>query len=141
VKRAQFSVDDVVLVVREYNASEGKEYFISFESQDNLTLYGFIRLRLTNNQPIHIFPELEGCALIRELHVYGVLQRVGTQGAHVQHSGLGKRLVQKAESIAIDNGFKKISVIAGEGTRGYYEKLGFVDDNGEGHFMIKPLTH
>jgi histone acetyltransferase (RNA polymerase elongator complex component) len=49
--------------------------------------------------------------------------------------------VQKAESIAIDNGFKKISVIAGEGTRGYYEKLGFVDDNGEGHFMIKPLTH
>lgn len=140
VKRAQFNVDEVVLVVREYNASEGKEFFISFESQDNLTLYGFIRLRLTNNQPIHIFPELEGCALIRELHVYGVLQRVGTQGAHVQHSGLGKRLVNKAESIAIDNGFKKISVIAGEGTRGYYEKLGFVDDNGEGHFMIKALV-
>jgi ELP3 family radical SAM enzyme/protein acetyltransferase len=140
VKRAQFSVDEVVLVVREYNASEGKEYFISFESQDNLTLYGFIRLRLTNNQPIHIFPELEGCALIRELHVYGVLQRVGTQGAHVQHSGLGKRLVQKAESIAVSNGFAKISVIAGEGTRGYYEKLGFADDNGEGHFMIKPMT-
>lgn len=139
VKTQTFNPDDMFLVVREYDANEGKEFFISYESKNNRILYGFIRLRLTTNQPIHIFPELEGCALIRELHVYGKLQPVGTTTNHVQHSGLGKRLVQRAEDISKENNFKKISVIAGEGTRGYYERLGFIDDNGEGHFMIKDL--
>jgi len=139
VKRAHFDVNEMVLVIREYNASEGQEFFISFESKDNKTLYGFLRLRLTHNQPLHIFPELEGCAMIRELHVYGKLQRVGTQGSHVQHIGLGRRLVEKADNIAKQHEFTKMSVIAGEGTRGYYEKLGFSDCQGEGYFMIKSL--
>lgn len=139
VKTQTFNPEDMFMVIRQYNGSEGTEYFISFESQDNKVLYGFIRLRLTTNQPIHIFPELEGCALIRELHVYGKLQPVGKTTNHVQHSGLGRRLVQKAEDISKQNNYNKISVIAGEGTRGYYEKLGFFDDNGEGHFMIKDL--
>jgi histone acetyltransferase (RNA polymerase elongator complex component) len=139
IKTQDFDMNNMFMVIREYDASDGKEYFISFESQDNKLLYGFIRLRLTTNQPIHIFPELEGCALIRELHVYGKLQPVGTMGNHVQHSGLGKRLVKKAEEIAMTNNFNKISVIAGEGTRGYYEKLEFIEDFGEGRFMIKTL--
>lgn len=139
VKTQVFDMDNMILVTRIYNASEGREYFISFESEDHKVLYGFIRLRLTNNQPIHIFPELEGCALIRELHVYGKLQRVGAKTNHVQHSGLGRRLLQKAEEIAKNNNYNKISVIAGEGTRGYYEKFGYNDNNGEGHFMIKHL--
>ena len=139
IKTQEFDMNNMFLVNREYDASDGKEFFISFESRDNKLLYGFIRLRLTKNQPIHIFPELEGCALIRELHVYGKLQPVGKITNHVQHSGLGKRLVQRAEDISKENNYKKISVIAGEGTRGYYEKLGFIDDNGEGHFMIKDL--
>ena len=141
VKQKTFDVDDIILVIREYNASDGIEYFISYETKDTNTLYGFIRLRHTQNQPLHIFPELEGCALIRELHVYGMLQPVGTKGSHVQHSGLGRKLVQKAEEISLKNNFKKMSVIAGEGTRGYYEKLGFKDDRENiGHFMIKTLT-
>lgn len=139
IKTQTFDPDNMFMVIREYGASEATEYFISYESHDNKLLYGFIRLRLTTNQPIHIFPELEGCALIRELHVYGKLQPVGTMGNHVQHSGLGRRLLQKAEDIAKNNNYMKISVIAGEGTRGYYEKFGFVDNNGEGHFMIKTL--
>jgi len=140
VKRAEYNPDDLILTVREYNASDAQEFFISYESKDHKTLYGFIRLRLTNNQPIHIFPELEGCALIRELHVYGVLQPVGTlTTSHVQHTGLGRRLVQKAEQIAKTHSFPKISVIAGEGTRGYYEKLGFICTEGDGHYMIKSL--
>lgn len=139
IKTYHFDTESMFMVVREYDASDGKEYFISYESQDNKLLYGFIRLRLTTNQPVHIFPELEGCALIRELHVYGKLQPVGTKCSHVQHSGLGRHLVQKAEDIAKNNLYKKISVIAGEGTRGYYEKLGFDDDPGEGQFMMKKL--
>jgi ELP3 family radical SAM enzyme/protein acetyltransferase len=141
IKNQSVQLDEMVLITREYNSSDAKEYFISFESRDNKVLYGFIRLRLTKNQPLHIFPELEGCALIRELHVYGALQRVGTKGSHVQHIGLGKRLVRKAEEISMSNGYCKISVIAGEGTRGYYEKLDFVDDTqNDGYFMIKCLN-
>lgn len=140
IKTQTFNPDEMFMVVREYNASDGREFFISYESSDNKLLYGFIRLRLTTNQPIHIFPELEGCALIRELHVYGKLQPVGTKTNHVQHSGLGRRLLQKAEDIAKTNNYSKISVIAGEGTRGYYEKFGYIDQkNTEGHFMIKDL--
>jgi histone acetyltransferase (RNA polymerase elongator complex component) len=139
VKTQNFDMNNMFMVIREYDASDGTEYFISFESQDNKLLYGFIRLRLTNNQPIHIFPELEGCALIRELHVYGKLQPVGNKTNHVQHSGLGRRLLQKAENIAKTNKYNKISVIAGEGTRGYYEKFGYIDNFGEGRFMIKDL--
>merc|ERR550537_534778 len=40
---------------------------------ENPTLYGLLRLRFNDdaNAPKKIFPELAGCALIRELHVYG----------------------------------------------------------------------
>jgi histone acetyltransferase (RNA polymerase elongator complex component) len=102
-------------------------------------LYAFLRLRLTHNQPLHIFPELQGCALIRELHVYGQLQPVGTNSSHVQHKGMGRRLIAKAEDIAMENNYHKMSVISGEGTRDYYAKFGFQDIDGTGHFMIKTL--
>lgn len=138
VKDAKMKEADMVLVVREYNASDGTEYFISFESKDNRILYGFVRLRLSTEQAVDIFPELEGCSLLRELHVYGNLQPVnGSSANHVQHKGLGKRLVAHAETIARQNNYKKMSVIAGEGTRGYYEKLGYSDEQGQGYFMTK----
>jgi ELP3 family radical SAM enzyme/protein acetyltransferase len=125
------------IVVREYKASEGKEYFISAESQDKLTLYGFTRLRLC--QPaVDIFPELEGCALIRELHVYSNMNPVGENNNTVQHKGIGKRLISIAEKIAQDNGFRNMAIIAGVGVKRYYEKIGYFNDSeGKGDFMIK----
>jgi len=42
-----------------------------------------------------------------------------------QHKGLGKKLIKEAENIAKLRGYKKIAVIAGIGTRGYYRKLGY----------------
>ena len=140
VKKDTYNADDCVLMVREYNASDGTEYFISMESADTSVLYGFVRLRLSHSPPLHIFPELEGCAMIRELHVYGRLQAVGKESSpHVQHQGLGKQLLGKADDIAMDHGFKRMSVIAGEGTRGYYEKCGYVEDYGAGRFMMKAM--
>lgn len=139
VKTQSFSIDDAMMTIRQYTSSQSDEYFISYESEDCKTLYGFLRLRLTHNQPVHIFPELEGCALIRELHVYGQLQPVGAHSYHVQHKGMGRRLIAKAEEIAIQKEYQKMSVIAGEGTRDYYSKFGFQDIEGPGHFMIKTL--
>jgi ELP3 family radical SAM enzyme/protein acetyltransferase len=141
-------VDDSTLVlrVRHYNSSNGDEYFISFESANTRILYGFVRLRLTRYQATSVFPELKGCAMVRELHVYGQLKTVSNdmgmghnkEGA-TQHRGFGKRLMRRAEEIARSEGYMKMSVISGEGTREYYRRLGYCDDSGEGAFMIKDI--
>lgn len=124
-----------VIVIRKYNASNGYEYFISAESDDKKTLYGFVRLRL-DHADNKVFDELNGCALIREVHVYGDLTKVGKEGQHVQHRGIGKALMNRAEKLAIDNKYTKTAVIAAEGNKEYYRKLGYMD---EGNFMIKHL--
>jgi len=140
-----------ILTHREYQASDGTEHFISFENEDRSVIYGFLRLRLTDQ---FTFKELEGCALIRELHVYGVMTPVSesksasststsastatsasasaskkppskSTNSSVQHTGLGSQLLKEAERIAIKAGFKKIAVIAGVGTRDYYRKFGY----------------
>lgn len=127
-----------ITVVRQYESSGGTEYFISAESKDKHTIYGFVRLRLTTPNT-EIFPELEGCALIRELHVYGKLNEVDDDRiSNVQHKGIGKHLMSVAEGIAVQNGYKNIAVISGVGVQRYYEKIGFTrDSEGVGDFMIK----
>jgi elongator complex protein 3 len=149
--------NDGELVVREYEAQDGKEYFISWESkpidpgndssdyhslgyvENREVLFGFVRLRITKNQCIDIFPELENCALVRELHVYGKtmsVSKINEGGEEVQHIGIGKTLMNKAEEIAKEYRYPKICVIAGIGTRNYYRKLGY--ENVE-TFMIKNI--
>jgi len=105
------------LNVLKYPASGGTEYFISADSQDQKTLYGFCRLRIDKNSPI-------APAIIRELHVYGELVPLGQQ-KKVQHSGLGKKLLAKAESLAQAEGARKIAIISGVGVREYYRRLGY----------------
>jgi len=140
VKNGSYDPINSETVIRKYNASNGAEYFISRESKNKRILYGFVRLRLTEVPATSIFPELEDCGLIRELHVYGQVQIVGTYNeSHTQHSGIGKMLMNKAEEIAKTEKFGKMAVISGEGTRGYYKKLGYSDSPGDGFYMIKNL--
>ena len=147
------------LKIRTYKASYGTEYFISFESKDEKYIYGFCRLRISKDlgyindikprihrktksdsyeKRINIFPYLNGCAAIRELHVYGNMTNVDTSKPHIQHKGLGKKLLREAEEIAIHNNCKKISVISGVGVREYYKKFGYVFYN---NYMIKDLSN
>lgn len=144
VKDKVTDLSQAKLVVREYNASEGMEYFISFENDDEI-LYGFIRLRLIdysrpeNHRLAYTFPELMGCALIRELHVYGQVTSVNSsrEGENVpQHYGFGKRLLWKAEDMAYEKGYRKIAVISGVGVKEYYRSRGFTD---EGDYLTKEL--
>jgi histone acetyltransferase (RNA polymerase elongator complex component) len=115
------------------------EYFISAESHDKKTLYGFVRLRLCA-PAADVFPELEGCALIRELHVYSnmrpVLQSQLQSVDSVQHKGIGRRLLGEAEAIARDHAYRKVAVIAGVGTIEYYKKHGYIWDH---NYMIKKI--
>ncbi|RLC37200.1 tRNA uridine(34) 5-carboxymethylaminomethyl modification radical SAM/GNAT enzyme Elp3 [Candidatus Falkowbacteria bacterium] len=113
------------LKIINYKASGGVEYFISYESKDGKTLFGFCRLRLISPKAKQVTPNiLKNSALIRELHVYGELVPPGGR-KKVQHAGLGKKLMAEAERIAKENGHKKMAVISGIGVRDYYRKLGY----------------
>lgn len=127
-----------ILVIRKYRASNGDEYFISAESKDMKTLYGFVRLRLDDARG-KVFPELDGAGLVRELHVYSQLTNVGVKGNFVQHKGIGTKLMRKAEEIAGREGYKKMAVIAGIGAQTFYEKVGYREHPGDGEFMMKFL--
>ena len=109
-----------------YQAGAAEEHFISYVTPDD-KLAGFIRLSLPGtDSPQTGMSDLDGAALIREVHVYGQSLPVGAEkhGA-AQHAGLGTRLLEKAESIAKANGFNRMAVISAVGTRGYYLERGF----------------
>ena len=152
-RHPEYTIDDARLFIREYEASNGTEYFISFESYDNRAIYGFVRLRipyknreigkkdiygfqyelLTHEKPVYN-ETLEDMGLIRELHVYGGVQKVNSQGESMQHKGFGKQMLKKAEEIAYNNNLKGVVVISGIGVREYYEKIGYTLEN---HYMVK----
>src|SRR3989344_4917316 len=128
---------NVRLKITEYNASDGKEFFLEFVNEENI-LFGLLRLRIS-----------DGKAIVRELHVYGQAINLGekglskkegyakeTFGVLAQHRGMGKTLMQKAEEITKKNKIKKISVISGVGVREYYRKLGY---ELEKSYMVKDL--
>jgi len=125
IKDNKIDYDNIKLEIIEYKASDGYEYFISYES--NEYLIGFIRLRIpNNNENDKILPILEGCALIRELHIYSNVSYVGDKNNYsYQHKGYGKQLVLKAEEIAKEKGYNKMAIISGTGVRNYYRKLGY----------------
>jgi len=124
-----------ILKYEHFIASGADEYFINVVSQDNSTLYGFLRLRIPNPTNALQLDEVKNCALIRELHVYGTVVNVNrnkdneyqTMNA-TQHKGFGKMLMKKAEDIAREHDMKSIAVISGVGVRGYYRKLGYTLD-------------
>ena len=129
------SLAESVLQVTEYEACGGTEHFISAVAEDSLI--GFARLRF----PSAVFrPEIDGAALLRELHVYGSLVPVGMDAAEAewQHRRYGRELIARAEEIAAASGFRRLAVMSGIGVRPYYRKLGY---ERSGPYMIRDLFH
>jgi len=126
--------EKLYLFRQDYEASGGKEIFLSFENKNRTKLYSLLRLRITS----------EGKAIIREVHTYGQSLEVRpprggrTSFASPQHRGLGRRLVEEAERITKkESGIKKIAVISGVGARGYYRRLGYrLEDT----YMVKKIN-
>lgn len=116
-----------VLKRRDYEASGGMEVFLSFESEDEESLFALLRLRKPKNKDVKYFKSvLKNAALIREVHSYGGEVSVGGEKGVGQHRGLGKKLLEAAEKIAKEEwGMKKITIISGVGTREYYRKFGY----------------
>jgi len=134
------------LDVHTYEAAGGTEHFISIEDFEKDLLIGFCRLRFPGNAPGSrpaddpMRAELEDAALVRELHVYGGEVAVGEDsGDDHQHRGYGRELLGKAEELAADAGYGKLSVISGIGARQYYrEKLNYYQD---GPYVSKRLDY
>ncbi len=120
-----------------YHPDGAEEYFMSFVTAED-RLAGFLRLSLPGEAaPLTGLRDLEGAAIIREVHVYGQSLAVGTEpGGATQHSGLGTRLLADAEEFARANGYRRMAVIAAVGTRQYYLDRGF--ERGE-LYLIKNL--
>ena len=117
--------------VDKYEGSGGMEYFISCCSKDRSILYGFARLRISQNN-------FQKAAFIRELHVYGSISDINNKGSDhsTQHKGIGKNLMNIAELTAYCNGYSQYLVISGIGVREYYKKLGYYYQP-KGQYMAK----
>ena len=132
VNVGSLQLDDLV-----YQAGAAEEHFISYVTPED-KLAGFVRLSLPGKEsPQTGISDLDGAALIREVHVYGQSLPVGAEkdGA-AQHAGLGTRLLEEAERVAKEKGFERIAVISAVGTRGYYLGRGF--ERGE-LYLVKKL--
>ena len=124
-------------VLREYEASGGKEFFIAIEEPDNDVLVGYLRLRVPSKKAHR--PEIDGStAIVRELHVYGPEVPVGRHypGAW-QHLGLGRKLLSAAETKAVEVGAHRVLVLSALGTKEYYERSGY---RPLGPYMSKSLS-
>ncbi len=136
--REHYNPEEEVLLFREdYDASKGKEIFLSYEDKKRERLYSLLRLRIPSSESF--LPVLKNSAIIRELHTYGQMQSFKNNSfISPQHKGLGKKLVREAERITRKEfKLKKIAVISGIGARDYYKtQLGY---NLEDTYMTKVL--
>lgn len=128
---AKLDSERVQLVRRDYEASAGKEAFLSMEDPEADALVGFLRLRKTGPSHRPEFQHERGVAVVRELKVYGVAQQIGEHddpetGAW-QHQGHGTRLLAEAEEVAREWGVGRVLVIAGAGVKEYYRQRGYRD--------------
>jgi elongator complex protein 3 len=124
----------------DYNASFGKEIFLSFENPKKNILYAHLRLRIPSgifNGEKHFISNLTNAAIVRELQTYGESLPIASKKKHIQHLGLGQKLLKEAEKISRNEfNLKKIAVISGIGAREYYRKFGYRLENG---YMVKKL--
>jgi len=118
--------ENLGLSTTEYDASEGREFFIAIEDQDRDVLIGYLRLRLPSEKASQTEVRDGLTGLVRELHIYGIAVSLddNVQGAW-QHRGYGKELLRKAEAIAQEQGAEKILVTSALGVRQYFRGLGY----------------
>ena len=137
VNAANLKLEDLV-----YPAAYAEEHFLTYRTVSG-RIAGYLRLSLPGSSEerdkvTKAIPELNGAALLREVHIFGQSLAVGSgqQGA-AQHIGLGKQLIDKACQISREHGFTSIAVISAIGTREYYAQRGF--SHGE-LYQIKDLN-
>ncbi|NCO12572.1 MAG: histone acetyltransferase [Candidatus Pacebacteria bacterium CG_4_10_14_3_um_filter_34_15] len=130
IRNSIFDPNKLVLDEIKYKTSTSKEIFLQYilKAENNGTnkIVAFLRLSLPTEKTF--IKELENSAIIREIHVYGTVVDIGKEGDEkAQHLGLGKKLIERAMSLAQENKYKNLAVISAVGTREYYRNRGFND--------------
>lgn len=160
VSLANVAAEDLSLEVVEYETTATSERFLQWVTSQG-KIAGFLRLSLPHANAIaqlneeyeaatsktaeqrHTlpFPLKAGEAMIREVHVYGRVEKLQHAGINnAQHRGLGTQLVNRACELASQAGYQRINVISAVGTRGYYRKLGFYDNGLYQQRMLQPMS-
>ncbi len=148
IRRHQFDPEQIYLDPVEYETSVSQEIFLQYvvdveakieteieaEAEIEQKILGFLRLSLPDLKKQQKFVqeadliELKNAAMIREIHVYGQLVGLGKEAkGRAQHLGLGTKLIEKAKSLAKEQGYTRLAVISAIGTRAYYRDRGFAD--------------
>lgn len=160
VSLANVAAEDLSLEVVEYETTATSERFLQWVTSQG-KIAGFLRLSLPHANAIAQlneeyeaatsktaeqrrtlpFPLQVGEAMIREVHVYGRVEKLQHAGINnAQHRGLGTQLVNRACELASRAGYQRINVISAVGTRGYYRKLGFYDNGLYQQRMLQPMS-
>ncbi|MFP3300237.1 MAG: tRNA uridine(34) 5-carboxymethylaminomethyl modification radical SAM/GNAT enzyme Elp3 [Thermoplasmatales archaeon] len=111
----------VNIEITRYNASGGQEFFIE-AVDEKYRILSFIRLRFPSDKSHR--HEMLDSSIIREIKTFGVEAKIGERG-DVQHRGFGRKLLEEAERITSEEGYKRINVISGIGVREYFRKWGY----------------
>lgn len=135
-----------------YEASGWHEYFIQMIDPVDRTLFGVCRLRIPSqifSGEQHFISELNGAALVRELHVFwdqipvGIkseLSNIDTlwQSNPGQHMGFWKKMLKKCEEIITEKyiNVNKLAIISWVGAREYYLHRGY---NEKSEYMVKVI--
>jgi elongator complex protein 3 len=122
----------------DYDASEGREIFLSFERED--LLLGYLRLRYPSEKAHRLELNDGKTLIVREVRVVGEIVPTNSDPeriTQVQHRGFGKMLMDEAEKISSEEfDALKLNVISGIGAREWFYDLGY---KVEGPYVSKKL--
>jgi len=126
------SFDDIKLLRLDYEASQSKEIFLSYENKKENYLVGYLRLRKPSDFA-HRTELNDGKTLIvREIKVVGELvpkDLKPNRFTQIQHRGYGKLLMENAEKISCEDfDAHKLAVISGIGAKDWFYSLGYEPD-------------
>ncbi len=123
-RRASPAAESLRLTETSYPGAAGEERFLAYEDPATDLVGGYLRLRFPSDRTEGGLTE----PVVRELKVLGREVPVGgraTRAADYQHRGLGRRLLEAAETAARERGFGQIHVTSAVGTREYYRARGY----------------
>lgn len=137
--RDGWEVGEPRMVTMDYEASGGREIFLSMEDEKE-TLFGLLRMRVQSQPIARLGQGKDGnLILIRELHVYGPEVSLSQRDPRAaQHKGLGKALLIEAERLASDVFHaQQMVILSGVGAKEYYRsEFGY---HSQGDYMVKRL--
>jgi len=136
IRRESYDKDSLEPRLATYRTGSSSELFLSYETPGE-RIAGFLRLSLPDQNVMRPLDELDGKAVVRELHVYGPAVPIGEESdSESQHSGIGGQLLRDAMDAARAAGFQSMAVISAIGTQQYYTRHGFRPD---GLYMSREL--